>query len=49
MSPLQRCEVTVLLSGGRPEPVFARGWAAHPLPELPNRPGFRMLVSPSAG
>ncbi|WP_254792812.1 hypothetical protein [Streptomyces sp. CC77] len=45
----ERRPVAVLLSGGRPAPEFARGWAAHPLPELPNRPGFRMLVSPSAG
>lgn len=43
-----RQPVAVLLSHGRPAPAYARGWPSHPLPDLPRRPDFRVLVSPSA-
>ncbi|WP_175411833.1 hypothetical protein [Streptomyces sp. TRM64462] len=44
----QRQPVAVLLSRGRAVPSYARGWDSYPLPELPQRPGFHVLVSPSA-
>ncbi|MFJ8692046.1 hypothetical protein [Streptomyces roseolilacinus] len=43
-----RQPVAVLLSHGRPAPAYARDWPAYPLPDLPLRPDFRVLVSPSA-
>ncbi|MFG3497620.1 hypothetical protein [Streptomyces sp. NPDC047928] len=44
----ERQPVAVLLSRGAAVPAYARGWAVHHLPDLPQRPGFHMLVSPSA-
>ncbi|WP_149180401.1 hypothetical protein [Streptomyces sp. TRM49041] len=44
----ERQPVAVLLSRGGTVPAYARGWAAYQLPDLPQQPGFHMLVSPSA-
>ncbi|GAA4936319.1 hypothetical protein ACFPM3_06390 [Streptomyces coeruleoprunus] len=38
--------VAVLLSHNRPAPAYARDWPSYPLPDLPRRPSFRVLISP---
>ncbi|WP_329191891.1 MULTISPECIES: hypothetical protein [unclassified Streptomyces] len=37
----------VLVSGDLPPPHWARNWRPHPLPDLPDQPGYRAYLAPS--